>query len=189
MNDYEICHICTIETNLIQIECGHKFCNKCLEQWFNINPKCPLCLQDISFEYKSKLFVKNAIKFNYEFRKKNYYLRKFEMLIGILLVIYQIYILKNIEFTINDCLIIIDVISIIYDIYLKSLSTKIIEKNATNDINFKNDKDVKNLKFNFFQIFITFFELFFNIFWFPISSYFIYRNSTLKYFRIGYYFL
>lgn len=107
------------------------------------------------------------------------------MFFGILFVIYQIYSLQN-SITINNSLIIIDLIWILYDIYLDETREKMVKNDATTDINFV---ETDKITIGTYQKYNTFLYLFFNIFWFPISFYFINRNSVLKYFRTGYYFL
>lgn len=69
MDDLPTCHICIFETKLIKIECGHEFCTKCMENWFNINPKCPLCIKEIPLKYKGKLFAKNIAKYHNEVKQ------------------------------------------------------------------------------------------------------------------------
>lgn len=186
MND-SICHICIIETKLTKIECGHEFCSKCMEEWFNINPKCPLCIKEIPFEYKSKLFAKNIAKNHNKIKTKLSYLKIIKMLIGISFVIFQIYSLKNSKFlTVNNCLIIIDLIWILYDIYLDDSREKILKNDATEDIDFLKPKEIE---ISIFQKYMIFIYIFLNIFWFPLTLYFIQRNFILICIRISYYFL
>lgn len=65
------CPICldTLESNeIVNVNCGHSFHQKCIEQWVNSNFSCPYCRKDL---YVITHITKDVVKsINYEFKKK-----------------------------------------------------------------------------------------------------------------------
>lgn len=47
-NDNIECIFCTeTKDKILQLNCGHKFCKECSEEWFSENKKCPVCMTEI----------------------------------------------------------------------------------------------------------------------------------------------
>ena len=48
----EVCCVCmeAMSNNVRMTTCGHEFCSRCIETWFNQNTTCPVCKQDFSEE-------------------------------------------------------------------------------------------------------------------------------------------
>jgi hypothetical protein len=45
--DMYLCGICMENKKNCVIQCGHVFCNKCIDNIRNINNKCPICIKKI----------------------------------------------------------------------------------------------------------------------------------------------
>ena len=54
-----ICSICLSEMNknkMISLEtCKHNFCKNCIKEWNKCSNTCPMCRQNITYNFKIKL--------------------------------------------------------------------------------------------------------------------------------------
>ena len=48
----EVCCVCmeTMSNDVRRTTCGHEFCSRCIETWFDQNTTCPVCKQDFADE-------------------------------------------------------------------------------------------------------------------------------------------
>jgi hypothetical protein len=65
-NSKDICVICIdnidiTDLDISKIDCNHIFHKNCIDEWLNINKKCPICIQEIQ-NYKSSIIKDNNIQ-------------------------------------------------------------------------------------------------------------------------------
>ena len=57
----QFCCICLqeykIEENIVEMSCNHLFHYKCIQEWLNNNPTCPICREDVINERDSNNIV------------------------------------------------------------------------------------------------------------------------------------
>ena len=71
--NYDICSICKKKQILIKLSnCEHKFCKKCILDWYYLDDRCPLCFTKFTLSYKIAKYKNCLIKYNgIKFKNKN----------------------------------------------------------------------------------------------------------------------
>lgn len=137
--DDNICVICIDNIDITnsdtsKIDCNHIFHKSCIDEWLNINQKCPICIRNI-VDYKSSIVKNNNITINNRQNRQNNNITKCVFTCTCLLFM---------------PIIIVSIINLLhFPMTVNFINSNYVEKNITNFTNScVNKTDIENKKYS-----------------------------------------